>query len=84
MQTTTPEHISEMVTETQAHYAVWFLGQARFYRTLFPAMQYRQALEHAGVDMFRVIVEERTADGWAFYDAVKFLAGLERLLAPAD
>lgn len=73
-----------MNDHTHWMYRVWFLGEARYYRTLLPALEYRKALLASGVRDDNVHVEQRDAIGWTFYDVDQFLDGLARLLAPAD
>jgi hypothetical protein len=67
-----------------APYRLWFAGRAEYYNSLLPAMERRKAIMSVIRDTDSVHIEQRTSDGWDYFNAERFLEGLAVLLAPAE
>lgn len=71
------------MNDPNARYRLLFAGDTQYYTSLLPAMERRKNILATGAYADTITIEERNGDGWAFYDAERFLEGLSRLLAPA-
>lgn len=69
------------MTDPNARYRLFFIGECRYYNSLLPAMEQRKAILCTGTLPHFVRIEERTSDGWVWFDAEKFLDGLSVLFA---
>lgn len=60
-------------------------GFCQFFPTLLSALQHRKHLLAMGCHPDSLIIEEWIGEGgWKWFDADQFLAGLEKMLAPAE
>ncbi len=67
-------------------YKVTFCGMSREFGSLLPALEFRQQILGTGahVDFVDVYGRSTPSGPWEWFDAEKFLRGMERLLAPAE